>query len=106
MNQLVLDLWPLVIPVILGSLFGLYSYFRKKLEKHEGDIAVIFEKLRNLEENQKRMDGRIDRKSQQFDELKDDMAGLRSDLAEIKGDVKSLATEIRSSWGILNKKNI
>lgn len=104
MNQVVLDLWPVIIPVILTALFGLYSYFRKKLERHESDISVILEKLRNLEENQKRMDGRIDRKSQQFDDLKDEMSGLRNDLAEIKGDVKSLMSELKISLDILKDR--
>lgn len=103
MNQLLTDLWPYLISSILAGIGVWMTTIVKDNHKVFSKQAVLEERINKIEGEILRIDKRIDHKGEQFDQLKDEIAGFRSDLAEIKGDIKSLATELKTSLGFINR---
>lgn len=106
MNQLLIDLWPYLISGVLVGIGGWMTSIVKDNHKIFSKQAVLEERINKIETEILRMDKRIDHKSEQFDQLKDEITGFRSDLAEIKGDIKSLATELKTSMGFVKHGDI
>ncbi len=105
MNQVVVDLWPYLVS---GVMMGLIGYLFKVVRNQSKIIvkqAIIEQKVAKNTEDIQRIDGRVDRKSRQFDEIQKEVAGVREDLAEIKGDIKGLSSELNTTLAIL-KKNV
>lgn len=103
MNQLLIDLWPYLISSILAGIGVWMTTIVKDNHKIFSRQAVLEERINKIEGEILRMDKHIDHKAEQFDQLKDEIAGFRSDLAEIKGDIKSLATELKTSLRFINR---
>lgn len=79
MDQVVLDIWPMVVSSLLTGV-GTYVGFIHKLRTN---VAVLEHRTEKCEKEIQRVDKRVDRKSEQFDKIQEDISDIREKLARI-----------------------
>lgn len=103
MNQVVVDLWPYLVSGIMAGIIGYLFKVVRNQTKIIVKLTVLEQRTEKNAEDIQRIDGRVDRKSKQFDQIQKEVAGVREDLAEIKGDIKALSSELNTTLAILKK---
>lgn len=79
MNQVATDIWPMVVASFLTAV-GTYVGFIHRLRIK---VAVMEERVTKAEEEVKRVDRRVDKKSEQFDEIQKDLSVIREEIVRI-----------------------
>ena len=79
MNQVVIDIWPMVVTALLTAV-GTYVGFILRLRIK---VAAMEERVTKVEEEVKRVDRRVDKKSEQFDKIQKNLSVIREEIVRI-----------------------
>lgn len=101
MNQVMIDLWPLLVPVLLGTV----GWQWRENHQLKVRVAVLETTVENLEVTLSNIQKRQDSQSKKQDDILDRIRSMESEVLKQMGDmnskVSSLATELKGLHDLL-----